>query len=103
MDLRSADQQRLFETVLQKLTNLGYRDELVQKDWTFVDWFQPHNPTRTIPAAAFGQTPRSYDSACFAVLLSNGKVGSELVADARALGAPYAFEIRPNLIINWRV
>jgi len=100
---KSSQQETLFVAVLSNLQRLGYRDELLKTDYAFIDWFQPDNPERVVPAAAFGQTPQSYDSACFAVLLSNGKFGPELVADCRALGAPYAFEVRDDLVINWRV
>jgi hypothetical protein len=100
---KSGRQETLFNAVLSNLQQLGYRGELLKTDYAFVDWFQPDRPERVVPAAAFGQTPQAYDSACFAVLLSNGKFGPELVADCRALGAPYAFEVREDLIINWRV
>jgi hypothetical protein len=58
---------------------------------------------KEVPAAAFGRTPQSYDSACFAVLLANGKMGAELVNDCRALGAPLAFEVQKNAIMLWKV
>jgi type I restriction-modification system DNA methylase subunit len=100
---KSAQQETLFKAVLRNLQRLGFRDELLQQDYTFIDWFEPDNPERVVPAAAFGQTPQSYDSACFAVLLSNGNFGPPLVGECRALGAPYAFEIRDDVIVNWRV
>jgi hypothetical protein len=103
LQFKSAQQEALFNAVLRNLQLLGYRDELLQTDYTFVDWFETDNPERVVPAAAFGQTPQSYDSACFAVLLSNGKCGPPLIGECRALGAPYAFEVREDVIINWRV
>ena len=53
---KSAGQEALFEAVLRNLQRLGYRDELLQKDYAFVDWFEANNPERIVPAAAFGQT-----------------------------------------------
>jgi hypothetical protein len=100
---KSDQQAVLFNAILRNLQSLGYRDELLQRDYTFVDWFEPNNPERMVPAAAFGQTPQSYDSACFAVVLSNGSCGLPLVGQCRALGAPYAFEVRDDVVINWRV
>jgi len=100
---QSAQQEALFKAVLHNLQRLGYRDELLQKDYPFVDWFEHGNPERVAPAAAFGQTPQSYDSACFAVLLSNGDSGLPLIGRCRALGAPYAFEVREDVIVNWLV
>jgi type I restriction-modification system DNA methylase subunit len=96
-------QEKLFEAVLANLGGLGYTGGLLQRQYSFVDWFQSSNPERIVPAAAFGQTPQSYDSACFAVLLSNGRFGEELVGDCRALGAPYAFEVRQDRVVKWRV
>ena len=100
---QDACQEKLFGAVLANLGELGYTGELLQRQYSFVDWFQSNNPERTVPAAAFGQTPQSYDSACFAVLLSNGRFGEELVGDCRALGAPYAFEVRPDHVVKWLV
>ena len=87
MAFKSTRHEALFEAVLGHLRDLGYRDELIQKNYAFIDWFQPDNPVqRTIPAAAFSQTPYSYDSACIAVVLSNGKSGRPLIVENRALG-----------------
>src|ERR1700733_4687645 len=101
LHFKSAQQEALFGGVLRNLQRLGYRDELLQTESSFLDWFQPDNPSRVVPAAAFGQSPQSYDSACFAVLLSNGQSGSPLVSQSRALGAPYAFEVRDDCIVEW--
>lgn len=100
---QSAHQKSLFQGVLSNLQRLGYQGELLKTEYSFVDWFQPDNPSRIVPAAAFGQAPQSYDSACFAVLLANGKFGAELIAESRALGAPYAFEVRNDEVVKWVV
>jgi hypothetical protein len=103
VQFKSDQQAVLFNAVLRNLRGLGYRNELLQTDYTFVDWFEPDNPERVIPAAAFGQTPQSYDSACFAIVLSNGSCGLPLIGQCRALGAPYAFEVREDVVVNWRI
>jgi type I restriction-modification system DNA methylase subunit len=103
LNFTSSPQETLFNGVLANLGKLGYQGELLQTEYSFLDWFQPDNPTRVVPAAAFGQTPQSYDSACVAVLLSNGRFGAPLVAESRALGAPYAFEVRDDEVVTWVV
>lgn len=99
----SVSQEKLFDAVLRNLEHLGYKNELLQRDYSFTDYFEPNLPERIVPAAAFGQTPQSYDSACFAVLLSNGVSGAPLVNQCRALGAPLALEVREDIIVHWRV
>ena len=99
----STNQERLFQRVIANLERLGYRGELLPQPYSFVDWFLLETPKKEIPAAAFGRTPQSYDSACFAILLANGKTGAELVNDCRALGAPLAFEVQTDAIMLWKV
>ena len=99
----STHQERLFQRVIANLEKLGYRGELLPQPYSFVDWFIPEIPMKEVPAAAFGRTPQSYDSACFAVLLANGKMGADLVNDCRALGAPLAFEVQKDAIMLWKV
>ena len=99
----SEQQERLFEEVLRQLEALGYQGELLRRSYGFPDWFQDNNPVRKAPAAAFGTTPQSFDSACFAVLLPNGTSGADLIANYRALGAPIAFEVRDDCVVWWKV
>ena len=96
-------QKELYRQVVLNLGKLGYKNELLQQSYSFVDWFLPETPEKVVPAASFGRTPQSYDSACFAILIANGKSGADLVNDCRALGAPLAFEIQNNAIALWRV
>jgi len=96
-------QEKLYRQIVLSLEKLGYKGELLPQPYSFVDWFLPGTPEKVIPAAAFGRIPQSYDSACFAILIANGKSGADLVNDCRALGAPLAFEIQNNAIALWRV
>jgi hypothetical protein len=96
-------QQRLFDRVLAGLRSIGYQGALLETDYVFRDWFQSGQPERKVPAAAFAQTPVSYDNACFAVVRANGKSDQDLIADYRALGAPRAFEVRNDCVVHWRV
>ena len=95
-------QAELFRKVVAELIEIGYRGDLLQQSYRFFDWFS-ENEERIVPAATFAQTPLGYDSACFAVVLSNGDSGTNLISKYRALGAPRAFEVRPDQVIHWRV
>jgi hypothetical protein len=95
--------ERTFRETLSCLRHLGFHGQLLQENYRFNDWFVPHNPSRQVPAAAFGQTPLSYDSACFAVLLPEGQQIAGQILDYRALGAPFALEVREDSVVHWRV
>ena len=99
----SPQQSELFEATVKQVEGLGYRGDLLRRDYQFGDWFSPETPLRRVPAAAFGRTPVAYDSACFALLLANGKSGRNLISDYRALGAPLAFEVREDCVVQWKV
>jgi type I restriction-modification system DNA methylase subunit len=99
----SERQKQLFVEILRRLAALGYRGDLLTEGYEFPDWLLPNRPIRVAPAAAFARTPQAYDSACFAVLLPNGKSGAELVAEYRSLGAPFAFEITEDSVVYWTV
>ncbi len=102
---QSVAQENLFNATVAELEELGYRDDLLERDYLFPDYFQDGTPERNIPAAAFGQTPVSYKTACFGVLLAdrNGRQGERLVASHRALGAPLHFEVRADRVALWIV
>ena len=93
----------LFHAVVSELPALGYDGNLVIQDYEFTDWFQPGDPRRTVPVAAFGQLPPTYQTACIAVVVPNGKTGASLISDFRALGASLAFEVREDAVAAWRV
>lgn len=99
----SKRQERLFRLTVDELERLEYRGPLLQRGYAFRDYFRDDLPERKVPAAAFGQTPASYETACFGVLLSghDGKRDGELVRDYRALGAPFHFEIEEDHVELW--
>ena len=68
----STGQEDLFDTTVAELRQLGYNGELSEENYRFSDYFDEHLEERTVPFAAFGQTPPSYTTACFGVLLANG-------------------------------
>lgn len=96
-------QQRLFTRVVSEIGAIGYQPECLVHDYRFKDWFVPGTPERCVPLAAFGRRPFSYDSSCIAVVVSNGKSGTDLVMDFRALGAPIAFEVQEDVLAVWRI
>lgn len=100
---KSDRHRRLFEAVVSELPALGYDGNLVIQDYEFTDWFQSGDPRRTVPVAAFGQLPPTYQTACIAVVVPNGKAGAGLISDFRALGASVAFEVREDAVAAWRV
>ncbi|HVA51801.1 MAG TPA: N-6 DNA methylase [Pirellulales bacterium] len=97
------DRERLFGALRSHLEGLGYRGDLLAEDYSFPDWFSDGRQERSVPIAAFGQTPLSYETACFSVLPPSHKTGRELVQDFRALGAPFAFEITAVNVQCWGV
>ena len=94
--------EKAFRAVLNCLRRIGYAGELVQEHYIFNDWFLPSAPKREV-CAVFGQTPFSYDSACFAVFPTTTVARSSLVTNYRSLGAPFAFEVREEGMTPWRV
>jgi hypothetical protein len=89
--------------VIAGLRDIGYRDGLLEENYKFPDWFTPETEERQVTAAAFGQTPVSYDSACIGVVCANGLRGRALVNQCRALGAPTLLEIDKHEIREWAV
>lgn len=101
--LKSDRHERVYRAVVKCLREIGYTGSLIQENYEFNDWFVPSALKREV-CAAFAQTPLSYDSACFAILTTDLEPATpSFVANYRALGAPFAIEIRENCIIPWRV
>jgi hypothetical protein len=89
--------------VVSGLQSIGYQGALLEENYKFADWFSPQNEERSVAAAAFGQTPISYDSACIGVVCANGIRGHELINRHRALGAPIFLEVAEDEIKEWAV
>jgi hypothetical protein len=92
-----------YSDVVAGLRRIGYSATLVQEEYKFADWFSPDAEERQADAAAFGQTPYSYESACIGVARANGACGVDLVNKFRALGAPIFLEIARTEIRDWVV
>jgi hypothetical protein len=94
------------ETVSQVvlgLRSIGYNGPLLEEDYRFPDWFSPQVGEWKVAAAAFAQTPVSYDSACIGVVQANGLCRESLVNKCRALGAPIILEVDGGEIREWSV
>jgi hypothetical protein len=94
--------EKAYRTTVKCLRGLGYLGGLLQERYNFNDWFLANAPQREV-CAAFGQTPLSYDSACFAVVPTSVPATPNVIANYRALGAPFALEIQEDSVIPWRV
>ena len=96
----SSGQQRVFDAALNSIGRLGYRGELLKRDYEFTDWFSTVSGTSIVPAAAFGRTPVDYDSACIAIFPVNQDWPPNRF---RALGAPFAIEVHDDGIVPWAI
>lgn len=103
VSFKSRSQERLYDAVVTGLGRLGYRGDLIAREYVFPDYFVQNTPERKIKAAAFGQLPVSYETALFGVALENGAAGKELVKEYRALCAPILFEIGEQSVAEWAV
>jgi hypothetical protein len=92
-----------YEEVLSGLDRIGYKGNRLERNYRFTDYFHPQRHEREIAAAAFGQTPVNYDSACIGIALVNGLREQALVNSLRALGAPIILEIDNTEVREWAV
>lgn len=81
----------------------GYRREALVRDYAFADVLAADGGTRTVPFAAFTQTPPSYRSAALAVVEQGPESDVETVQAYRSLGAPLLFVIAGDNVSVWQV
>lgn len=99
---QSTVQEELFMATIGGLEQLGYHGGLLEHNYGFLDYFT--SSERVVPLAAFGQSPPSYKTACFGVLLpTNGLGGSRLVDQHKSLGAPFHLEVCSDRVVLWVV
>lgn len=97
-----ADDANASTHLINGLRSLGYREGLLEENYAFPDWFKQQRERVTV-AAAFGQTPVSYDSACIGIIRAGHHSGAALVDQFRALGAPILLEIDHDEVREWEV
>ena len=90
------------QAIEAELIGIGYRSEAVIRDYAFADVFSVQGESRCVSLAAFTQTPESYRSAAFSVVVPEGEAEAEVAAH-RALGAPLIFSIEATGVGVWRV
>ena len=93
---------RATAAIILGLQHLGYRDALLQENYSLLDWFGQKQERRLV-AAAFGATPASYDSACIGVIDAADLREQELVNGFRSLGAPILLELDETEVREWAV
>ena len=103
MDFKSNAQKSNFRHILTSLESAGYGPGLLFENYTYTDFMAPDSPERVVPAAAFGRTPPSFDTACISVLLADERQPTNIVDSYRAFGAPVAFEVDDAVVRQWRV
>ena len=98
-------QTKLLRPLMNGFKRIGYTDQLVQEDYVYADILahEGEYKTKTIPLAVFSQTPFSYKTASFGVIISNGRSGHESVQECRSLGAPQILEVATNEVKRWKV
>lgn len=85
------------------LRNVGYRKDLLVRDYDYADYTGLEAISRSVLLAGFAQTPPDYRSACIGVIETVGKGRQEKVKHCRFLGAPLLFEIHQNELHLWKI
>ncbi len=93
----------LIDVIKMETIKLGYREDTLRWNYAYSDVWGPAAATRSVPFAAFTQTPPSYRSAAFAVLEAAHGKAAEIVREHRSLGAPVFLVIEPDCISLWQV
>jgi len=91
------------ELFAQAAEATGYRREALVRNYMFADVLREDASTRTVPFAAFTQTPPSYRSAALAVVERSTHSEIDTVRAYRSLGAPLLFVIAESKVSVWQV
>jgi type I restriction-modification system DNA methylase subunit len=100
---KSPAQESLFDAVTSHLEGIGYRGDLLSRNYPFTDWFELEDVDRVAPVVTFGRVPTTYETTCHVVAPSNGRTGPALAAEFRALGAARLFEVHEDRVSVWRI
>lgn len=93
----------LLERIAEETAKLGYRADAVRHSYSYSDVWSSEAATRSVPFAAFTQTPPSYRSAAFAVIEAGDGDVAQQVEKHRALGAPLIFVMEDGNVSCWQV
>lgn len=95
---------KIISQIEDSFIKIGYRRNLIQKDYEYVDLFSSYAPVRTIGRAVFGHEPFDYRSACFGIQIAEPNRSTDaIVNELKALGAPQVFIINNGKTERWAI
>lgn len=95
---------KIINQIENSFIKIGYRRNLIQKDYKYVDLFSSDAPVRTIGRAVFGHEPFDYRSACFGIQIAEPNRSTDaIVNELKALGAPQVFIINNGKTEQWAI
>ena len=98
----SLNSERIIKEIEDAFFSIGYKHDLIRKDYAFTDFISPKPALRSITLAVFGQEPMDYRSACFGLEFVQDPLPSkDLVSQYRAFGAPQLFMVRNGKAEWW--
>lgn len=92
-----------FDIIDRETIGLGYRRDAIRRDYVYSDLWGAAATVRTVPFAAFTQTPPSYRSAAFAAVTADNRDESSVVGEHKALGAPIILLIAGSEVSVWQI
>ncbi len=95
---------KIISQIENAFIRIGYRQNLIQKDYKYVDLFSPDMPVRTVGCAIFGQEPFDYRSACFGIQMAELNRSTDIIVnELKAFGAPQIFIINNGKTERWAI
>ena len=95
---------KIISQVENAFIGIGYRQNLIQRDYKYVDLFSPDMPVRTVGCAIFGQEPFDYRSACFGIQIAELNRSTDIIVnELKAFGAPQIFIINNGKTERWAI
>lgn len=91
------------EIIDRETISLGYRRDAIRRNYVYSDLWGQAAAVRTVPFAAFTQTPPSYRSAAFAAVNADHRDEVAVVGEHKALGAPIILLIAGNDVSVWQI
>jgi hypothetical protein len=93
----------IIDVIAVETEKLGYKTDAIRRNYSYSDVWSSSASTRSVPFAAFTQTPPSYRSAAFAAIEAPANGAAAAVREHRALGAPLFFVIESQDVSAWQV
>lgn len=81
--------------IIDAFKEIGYKNELIQSNYEYADFYEQATSTRHIMLGVFGQEPLNYRSACFGVdIRKPDTINEDSINELRAFGSPVNFIIQ---------